>query len=201
MNKAQIRTQLRALLNRNDCTNDQADAFIEQAVSRIQRTLRIPPMEKQEVITTNEDSPTLIVLPEDYLSIKHLYTEEEMLEYRDVATFIKLDLGAGIPKYYTRIQGGIQLKPTPPVGTVVNLIYYGEIPDLVNDSDENFLSIIAPDLLVYGALTYAADFFVDDRRQMFEERYSAVYNEVEEQSRLTEMEQATLAIQPAYPVL
>lgn len=201
MNKAQIRTQLLALLNRNDCTNEQADTFLEQAIARIQRTLRIPPMEKQEVITTNEEAPNLIVLPEDYLSMKHLYSDTTMLQFKDVNSFIPLELGVGAPQYYTRIQGGLQLKPIPPVGTVLTLVYYGEIPDLVADTDSNFLSIIAPDLLVYGGLTYAADFFVDDRRAMFEERFAAIYNEVEEQSRLTEMEQTTLAIQPAYPVL
>jgi hypothetical protein len=198
MNKAQIRVQLLALLNRNDCSDAQADIFIEQAMSRIQRTLRIPPMERQETITANDVNPGLITLPDDFLNIKYLFTTTGMLQYRDLATFIMIAPTVGIPAYYTRIQGGLNLKPFPPEGYTVNMIYYGEIPDLVTDTDENFLTIIAADLLIYAALTFASDFFVDERKPAFEAKYSTIYLEVEEQARLSEMDQATLAIQPVY---
>lgn len=198
MNKAQIRVQLLALLNRNDCSDAQADIFIEQAMSRIQRTLRIPPMERQETITANDVNPGLITLPDDFLNIKYLFTTTGMLQYRDLATFIMIAPTVGIPAYYTRIQGGLNLKPFPPEGYTVNMIYYGEIPDLVTDTDENFLTIVAADLLIYAALTFASDFFVDERKPAFEAKYSTIYLEVEEQARLSEMDQATLAIQPVY---
>jgi hypothetical protein len=201
MNKSQLRTQLLALLNRNDCTNEQADIFIDQAVARIQRTLRIPPMEKQSISTVNDITPELIVLPDDFLNIKYLYSNNGMLSFRDVNTFLSLPSSSGDPKFYTRLQGGLQLKPTPPEGTTLTLVYYGEIPDLVLETDTNFLTTIASDLLIYGALTFAADFFVDDRKPIFEDRFGAIYREVDEQARLTEMEQTTLAIQPVYPVL
>ena len=201
MNKAQIRVQLLALLNRNDCTNAQADIFIDQTVARIQRTLRVPPMEKQSVSTVNDTTPELIVLPDDFLNIKYLYTSQGMLEYRDVTSFFAIPPSTGEPKYYTRLQGGLQLKPTPPEGTAITLVYYGEIPDLVVDTDSNFLTVIASDLLIYGALTFAVDFFVDDRKPLFEERYVTIYREVDEQARLTDMEQTTMAMQPVYPVL
>lgn len=203
MNKAGIRTQLLGLLNRNDCTNAQADIFIEQALARIQRTLRVPAMEAQEVITTNDTNGDTIVLPADYLNMKYIYTPKEdgtslMLEYKDVATFLAIPSSVGVPAYYTRIRGELKMKPYPQVGSTINMIYYNEIPDLVNDTDENFLTIIAPDLLVYGALTFAADYFVDDRKQVFEERFAAVYSEVDEQARLVEMDQSSIAISPAY---
>lgn len=202
MNKAGIRTQLLGLLNRNDCTNAQADIFIEQALARIQRTLRVPAMEAQQSITTNSTNGDTIVLPNDFLNIKYLYSTTtegtRMMEYRDVATFMNIPSSTGQPRWYTRIRGELKMKPYPQTGTAVDMIYYNEIPDLVNDTDTNFLTIIAPDLLVYGGLTFAADFFVDDRKPVFEERFGAIYNEVEEQSRLTDMEQTALAIAPAY---
>ena len=202
MNKAGIRTQLLGLLNRNDCSNAQADIFIEQALARIQRTLRVPAMEAQESITTNSTNGDTIVLPNDFLSIKYLYSTTQdgtlMMEYRDVATFMAIPSATGQPRWYTRIRGEIKMKPYPQVGTPIDMVYYNEIPDLVNDTDENFLTIIAPDLLVYGGLTFAADFFVDDRKQAFEERFGAIYSEVEEQSRLVDMDQTTLSIAPAY---
>lgn len=202
MNKAGIRTQLLGLLNRNDCTDAQADIFIEQALARIQRTLRVPAMEAQESIVTNSTNGDTLVLPNDFLNIKYLYSTTSegtvMMDYKDVATFMSIPSSTGQPRYYTRIRGELKMKPYPQTGTAVDMVYYNEIPDLVNDTDTNFLTIIAPDLLVYGGLTFAADYFVDDRKPVFEERFGAIYSEVEEQSRLTDMEQATLAISPAY---
>lgn len=198
MNKAGIRTQLLALLNRNDCTNAIADTFIEQGVARIQRTLRVPAMEKQSLVTVNTVTPGSIVLPDDFLNIKYFYTDWGMMEYKDFATFMQIPQSVGYPQYYTRVQGELKMKPTPPEGTVITMIYYGEIPDLVSDTDTNFLSIIAPDLLIYAALTFAADFFVDERKQIFEDRFGAIYGEVEEQARLVDMDQTTMSIAPAY---
>ena len=198
MNKAGIRTQLIALLNRNDCTTSIADTFIDQAVARIQRTLRVPAMEKQSIITVNTVTPGSAVLPEDFLNIKYFYTDWGMMEYRDFATFMQIPTSVGYPQYYTRVQGELKMKPTPPEGTVITMIYYGEIPDLATDTDSNFLSTIAPDLLIYGALTFAADYFVDERKQIFEDRFGAIYGEVEEQARLVDMDQTTMAIAPAY---
>ena len=203
MNKAGIRTQFQGLLNRNDCTDAQADIFIEQALARIQRTLRVPAMESQEVVTTNETNGDTIVLPENYLNMKYIYTPKSdgtslMLEYKDVANFLAIPSSVGVPAYYTRIRGELKMKPYPQTGSVVNMIYYSEIPDLVAETDENFLTIIAPDLLVYAALTFAADYFVDDRKQAFEDRYAEIYGEVEEQARMVEFDQSSIAIAPAY---
>ena len=36
------------------------------------------------------------------------------------------------------------------------------------DTDENDLAAVAPDLIIYGGLTYAADFYLDERRDIFE---------------------------------
>jgi hypothetical protein len=155
-------------------------------------------MEKVLITTTNADLPNTIALPEDFLGMKHLYATDRVLEFVDVGTFISKPNSVGTPSMYTRIQGSLQVKPIPGPATDITMIYYGEIPDLVNDTDENFLTAIAPDLLVYGALTFASDFYVDERKQIFEDRFGAIYNEIEEQARMTEMDQSSMRIQPAY---
>lgn len=198
MNKAGIRSQVLGLLNRNDCTNDIADSFIDLALSRIQRTLRIAPMEKQQILTSNDVGEDMIALPNDFLSMKYIWSGNKMLEYRDFGTFLEIPNETGEPKYYTRVRGGLQIKPVPPVNTELNMIYYGEFDELFYDSSENVITNIAPDLLIYGALTFAADYFVDERKPLFEERFGQIYAEVEEQSRTVEWDQATLQLAPAY---
>lgn len=199
MNKAGIRSQVSALLNRNDATDALLDVFIDQAVARIQRTLRIPSMEKFETYTVTDVAQDTLTLPQDFMSLKYLYVDDRVLEFVDLGRFLAtLDAPGSLPRMYTRVQGALKVKPTPATSTVLNMIYYGEIPDLVVDTDENFLSIIAPDLLIYGALTFAADYFIDERKQLFEDRFAQIYNEIEAQAILSEMDQSALRIQPAY---
>lgn len=203
MTKQGIRDQVILLLNRNDITNAIADTFIDQAVARIQRTLRIPPMEKSLVYTTTAENPGTLILPNDYLELKYLYVDtpasKYVLQYKDLDGFLRYpEITGGLPQYYTRIQGGLKIKPTPPAGSVIYMVYYGEIPDLVSDTDTSFLSEIAPDLLVYGALTYAADFYVDERKDAFENVFGRIYSEIMEQNAQMELSQQGIAVASAY---
>lgn len=200
MNKSQIRTQVLALLNRNDCTTATADSFIDLALSRVQRTLRIAPMERQEILTSNDEGDNLVTIPQDFLSMKYIWCNDQMLEFRDFATFLKIPDTQGTPEYYTRVRGGLLIKSRPPLGTEINMVYYGEFDPLTTETSENALTNVAPDLLIYGALSFAADYFFDERKPMFDERYATIYAELEEQSRLVEWDQSTMAVQPAYSI-
>lgn len=202
MNKLGIRNQIKGLLNRNDLTDAQADIFIDQAVARIQRTLRIPPMEKTQLYTAGSTGADTLTLPNDFLQLKYLYTPLGPVRYVGLNEYLKTqDTPGNTPTIYTRIQGGLQIKNTPPAGFVTTMVYYGEIPDLVNDTDENFLTAIAPDLLVYGALTFAADFFIDDRRDTFEATAVRIYEELNQQAIDMEFAQEGMAVAPSanYP--
>lgn len=202
MNKLAIRNQIKGLLNRNDLTDTQADLFIDQAVARIQRTLRIPSMEKTQLYTAQSSGANLLALPNDFLQLKHLYHSTGTVKYVDMSRFVEtIDAPGYAPAIYTRSGGGLMIKPTPPTNFVTTLVYYGEIPDLVNDTDENFLTVIAPDLLVYGALTFAADFFIDDRKDAFEATAVRIYEELNQQAIEMEFAQEGMTIAPSahYP--
>lgn len=199
MNKLGIRNQIKGLLNRNDVTNAQIDVFIDQAVARIQRQLRVPAMEKAEVYITNAIGGNLLALPSDFLQLKHLYTSKGVIAYADLGTFIKTqDAPGSVPTIYTRVQDFLQVKPTPPEDFEITMVYYGEIPDLVNDTDSSWLTELAPDLLVYGALTFAADFFVDDRKAAFEEIAQRIFGEIQTQAIEMEFAQEGMAVQSAF---
>lgn len=197
LNKAGIRDQFKKTLNRNDITNDIADTFIDQAVSRIQRTLRVPAMEQIAPYTVNTDQQS-ILLPEDFLSMRFLYCGEFELQHLPIGRFLARGQVFGAPKFYTRVGGELKLFPLPLAGTELNLVYYAEIPDLADDTSTNFLCAIAPDLLVYGALCFAADYYLDDRKQAFEDGFTRIYAELVEQALLVEMEQSAMAIAPPY---
>lgn len=202
MNKAQIRSQFKALLNRNDCSDTLANTFIDQTIGRIQRTLRVPSMEKALTITFTDELPDSFILPNDFLGVKELYFIQEpyskSLERLELGRFLEINSLTGtVPQFYTRVQNTIKVKPAKS-GMTIYLIYYGEIPDLVADTDENFITQIAPDLLVYGALSFAADYFVDERRDAFEGRYENIYNEIVEQNYQLEFAGGMNMVQPLY---
>ncbi len=194
MNKGQIRSQFLALLNRNDCSNELADTFLEQGLARIQRTLRVPAMEKVQTYTVNDVVPNSLILPNDFLNIKHLYCGDVLLEYVDLGRYLQYQGSVDTPRIYTRVQGELKVKPTPPEGTEIFMVYYGEAGDLTSDTDTNFITEIAPELLVYGSLTYAADYFIDERKPLFEETFNRVFAELTEQAYLTEFEQSSMSI-------
>ena len=194
MNKKQVRDQLLALANRNDLSEALADTFIEQALARIQRTLRVPAMEKVQTYTVNDIAPNALILPNDFMNIKHLYCGDVLLEYVDLNRYLQYVDSVDTPRIYTRIQGELKVKPTPPEGTEILMVYIGEIPDLTSDTSTNFVTEIAPELLVYGALTYAADYFIDERKPLFDETFNRVFAELMEQAYLTEFEQSAMSI-------
>lgn len=209
MNLAQLRTSLKAILNRNDCTDDLANTFISQAQTRIERTLRVPGMEAANVTTGNTGvSTNQVFMPADFLSLKHMYTPDNfggtvLMEFKDLASFFRLQKQHGdgaTPRWYTRVGASYSICPALPPGNPLTLVYYATQSSLVVDNDTNFFSIATPDLLLYCALGFAADYFVDDRAQSFEMRYQGIYNEVEEQGRMTDADQSSQAISPAYPM-
>lgn len=195
MNYGQIRTQFKALLNRSDCTDALADTFISQGISRSQRLLRIKNQEKTSA-TTMSSIVTTVTVPTDLVETITLDVDGDYLKFLPLQRFQELDYTfAGKPEYWTRIGNTIKFKPTPTAGQVVTLYYYGSFDPFVSDATETALSAAAPELFIYSGLVYASDYFLDDRKGSFEERYQAIATELQNQTTGLE---GPASIQPAY---
>lgn len=201
MNYGEIRTQFKAILNRRDCSNTLADTFLNQSLQRCTRELRTPAQEAQTSLTV-ADPFTGFPVPATIIQTIAMMAEvtggqQRKLAYYPLARFLELDNeGPGQPAYYTRIGNVFEFKPTPAVDTVLTLYYYGEFEAFADDTDETVLSLIAPDLLIYGALAYAADYFMDDRGQAFEGRYVQIAQALQDQAY--DLEAHDAAVSPAY---
>lgn len=196
MNKGQLRAHLIALMNRSDLSNALADTFIDQSLTRINRTLRIPPMEKQVEYNLNA-ATSFLTLPNDFLEVIDVYQGDKVLDRITMREMIPLrEQGdAGPAQRFVRENAKILLHPTPSSGKVV-LNYYAEIPQLTSDSDENFMTVIANDLVCYGALCYAADYFIDERAPFFEQKYALYMAELQSQSDDAETAGTVIAMTP-----
>ena len=188
MNKGQIRAHFKALLNRSDCTDALADTFIDQALTRIQRFLRIPPMEKQQSYDfTSGTAITQVTVPQDLLEIIDIHYDGVGLTRVPLHEMAALHKTAenGSPTVFTRERELIKIAPLPSSGTLY-LNYYATLEELTSDSDENIITIIASDLLTYTALAYAADYFLDERGPLFEQKSGQFLAEIQEQANSAE---------------
>jgi len=200
MNKGELRTHLIALLNRNDLTNALADTFIDQAVHRITRILRIPSMEKTQTYDVANDvsGVSTINLPIDFIEPIDVYSEGKALVRLPLHEMVEAQKSnqQGTPVFFTRVQGTYLVHPKPSTGTIV-LNYYAAFSALSSDSSTNTLTTLGPDLLIYTSLGYAADYFLDERGPQFEAKASQFLAEIQQQADAAEQNGGLQIMRPS----
>lgn len=193
-----VKNQFLGLLNRRDITPTLVNTFMDFGIQRIQRELRIPAMEK--LISMSTDGTSALQVPGDLLEIIAMYTDDsantQKLIRTDLQTILDYAKVAGSPRYYYREGAFFTIGPNPPAGTSVYLNYYVNAGTLSADTDTNWITQVAPTLLVYAALSYAADYFLDDRKQMFEASYVQIAEQMQLMALQDELQNASVS--PAY---
>lgn len=188
MNYGDLQAQFEGLLKRRDLTPTQSTTFLQQAVSRIQRVLRIPPMEKSVAVVydgtilTNGEIP----IPSDFLRLITITATspagvETEVYQRDLPTILSARKTTGCPTGFTRRGSVWTFGPMPEAGTTFRIDYYDEFPTLSVPTDTNYLTS-ASDLVIYAALSYAGDWFVDKRTPAWENRFQTIVAEIQNQA-------------------
>ena len=92
MNKGELRTHIKDVLNRSDLSDALTDTFIEHTLTRIQRLLRIPSMERTatQTVAGGYDG---FVIPNDFLEIISIRSQGNQIcsktEYSDFVALAK----------------------------------------------------------------------------------------------------------------
>lgn len=197
MQYSEIKTTFTGILNRRDITPSQITTFLTLGAQYCARKLRVPFME--DLLTQASDGTGLIPVPADFLEIVAIYTNDtnstNKLERKDLQTVLQAAQCSGIPAYYCRVGSNFVLGPKPDGTVYVN--YYATPAALVADTDSNWLTENAPTALVYAALKYAADFFLDDRKKAFAETLGEDLSDVQEMANRDELTNASISA--AYP--
>src|SRR5437868_2438738 len=145
MKLGDLKTQFKGLLNNSVVNNNSTlvMTFINQAIMRIQRELRVPFMEKQ-ILYTIPDPFTKLSIPSDLLALKGILVDadgdginEYELTRRDLSTTIRASQLPGPPSVYARQGGSWILGNKPAAGDKVLIYYYAEFAALVDDNSEN----------------------------------------------------------------
>lgn len=197
-----------SLLNNRQASQAQIQAWIQNGIQRIQRELRGPLMEKRVTVTipSTWNPLTGLAIPSDLIELIDLLNSQgDRITKKDITTVNQLaGLGTSLspvqidfPQFYYRKTGGWLLGPTPAQGDTVEIVYYGELAPLINTTDTNAATLVAPDLLWYAALTFAGDFFVDRRTDKWEARYQQILTSLQSQADEDE-ESGAAAVTPAF---
>lgn len=193
MNYGELKTQFEGLLKRRDLTDTQRDTWLQMSITRIQRVLRIPSMEKSATVLTDSASQDgIIPIPNDLLELKAVTidAEETDLQSRSLREVLQGRVNVGTPTMYARRGSDYVVSPYPTDDLTIRIDYWGEFDALSDDTDENALSISAWDVIVYGALVLACDWFLDKRASVFKEHYTLMMMELQSQADRDELTNA-----------
>lgn len=149
-------------LDRSDLT-DRIPDFIRLAETRINRKLRIRPMEVRSTMNT-ASGQRYYNLPGGYKSMRNIQLNTNPITPLEYITPEMLDRlhgsnTTGKPTAYTLIGDEIQLAPIPDSIYEVELAFYEKFTPLGDGTagtvTSNWLSVNAPDVVLYGALLEA----------------------------------------------
>jgi hypothetical protein len=183
MNFGDQKARLRALINRKDLTDQLAGTFITDALTDIERELRVGPMEQLITVADWDGSVNAIPVPGNYLETINIFTDDCELDQADISSFLKLRASGKGPTHFVRVADRWLLKPAPPEGTQVHLHYYAQSERLANDQDSNLWTRAAPNAVIYTAATLAADFFQmeDQHAQRYQARAAQYVSALQDQ--------------------
>jgi hypothetical protein len=165
MNYATLKSTVADFLNRDDLTAA-IPTFIRLTEAEFNRRLRTHQMvvRADAVIDTQYTA-----LPGDFLEVRSLYLKTapiQRLEYLSIEGLIEANTSnaLGRPTRFTIIGKTIEVYPAPDVSYAGEMIYYGMIPSLTDESPVNWLVNEHFDAYLYGALMQSAPYLKDDAR-------------------------------------
>lgn len=169
MNYYEMREMFLDILNRTDVTPEDADKFIYLGVTRIDRRLRTILQKRVETLTLRTSGDFQI--PYDMLTVDRIEDAHGVIPR--VGTVRPNERGYRITP--TGISVGHSVEQ-------ITLTYYSEFDKSIPDVDSGTIprhAGVIPDVVVYGALIYAADKFEDSRAERFENTFERLLAEVQ----------------------
>jgi hypothetical protein len=197
MNFGQLKRRLQSLINRKDLSDALAGDFITDAVSDMERVLRVGCMEVVLIQKDWDGLKNAVVIPPNFLEGINLFTDTTELTQCDLSTFLGMKDQGGIPTHYVKVADRWLLKPTPRANLDVYLHFYAQSQPLATDTDESVWTQSALNAVVYQAATLAADHFQmeDVYARRFKDRASDYVQAIQEQD-LDEKWSGRIAVPP-----
>ena len=183
-NYATLQSAIADYLNRADLTA-QIQTFIQFCEADLNTRLRSREMIVNATATSDGQ---FVALPPDWLEAINMMIVggQSPLRYitpDEADTIIKAQTYTST-RFYSMTTGVIELVPPAVDDITIDMVYYGKIPALSDANATNWLLTKAPDVYLYGALTHAAPFLMDDQRMaVFSQIYLARVQSLQDESQ------------------
>lgn len=166
-NRGNVRTKLREYSQRRNISDATMNTFIELAQSKANRALRIPPLESYTIASVDENG--YFDIPADYIEAKELRVTRnnqtivlDRKSINEVNTVFTRERG-GCPRIFGRFGTSFRIAPWDnPEDDEVILYYYYALPELTNDTDTNWFTQFAVEILIYGGMAELSNYIRDE---------------------------------------
>lgn len=190
-------------MHRSDLTST-VDDFIDLFESSFNSEMRVRQMERS---TSTTSTSGYLVHPAQWLQWKQLRLSQSG-GYQNLAPITEesqvTNFGrevSGTPRYYKTIGDKTYLYPTPSTDAVVQATYYESVTALSTSQASNWLLAGYPGAYLYGALSEAAPYVVDDARTpVWKQKLLETLNRIRNESDRSENGSQVPRIRPDIPV-
>jgi len=178
---ADLQTSIANFLARSDLTAQIPD-FIQLAEARINRELETREQEKRALATLTAGDE-YIALPTDLREVREVKLKTSPLTVLNYMSPTGLDSeyssnGLGKPKGYSIVGKEMKLRPIPDSAYEAEILYIGSV-DTLSATSTPVLFLRSPDVYLYGALTEAYVYLLDEQRAaQYDEKFTRAINEV-----------------------
>ena len=177
---SELRTAVGNWLARSDIAQARIEEFIALFEASANRRLRV---RQQETSTTLTPSSGSASLPSDYLMWRRVTWSGDTtveLEYvhPQVLRAYYPDNPAATPRFFSIEGSTLKIRPTDDTG--LDFEYFEKIDALSDSATTNWLLTAHPDLYLFGTLTEASAFIVEDERAtLWKTRTEGLFQEIE----------------------
>lgn len=187
MNYRELIDTFKFILNRTDCSDEDAERYINMGARRVSRTLRTPMQEVRRTYNVGADWPEELIVPANFLSLIGIYLNGRPLSRVPRSVLVKEP--SGPVSSYSFSGGIVEFNRKPASGDQLELHYH-------RDFEEGHMLGVMSDVFVYAALVYAADAFTDNRLQQWEAYFQTLKAEILEMTDEEARSGQTFAVQP-----
>ena len=198
---SELKTSIANFLARDDLT-DQIPNFIQLAEGRMNRELETREQQKR-VTATLTSGDEYIVLPTDLREIREVKLNTSPITVLDYYSPVGLDQSFGTtsqgkPSGYSVVGKELKLRPVPDSSYVAEIIYIGNLNSL-SDSATTTLFTRSPDLYLYGSLTEAYTYLLDEQRaSVYDSKFTRALEEVKVDEQRSQYGSGSLQIKSDY---
>ena len=178
---AELQTAIANFLARTDLNSVIPD-FIQLAEARINRELETREQEKRSQATLVAGDE-YIALPTDLREVREVKLNTSPITVLNYASQSSLDStysgnGLGKPLGYSIVGKEMKLRPVPDSAYTAEIVYIGNV-DALSAVSTPTLFLRSPDLYLYGALTEAYIYLLDEQiAAQYDEKFTRGINEV-----------------------